>query len=142
MREKTWACHPERGPPRSVSPAPRLDHAGLQENIKRALCQRNTPDLLDLGSGRRLVVGNDDQTLHCDPWKLACLGQYVAETSSQVRRGPEGPTIGHLDENHASGGAVIAEGQKDVQRLEIISEQRLQGSVCHRPRASEDEGFD
>ena len=83
-------------------PAAHPDPARLQQQVERALAGGDAPDLLDLGAGHRLVVGDDRERLQRRPRQPLLLDRIAAEQERKIARGAERPFAGDLDEVDAA----------------------------------------
>ncbi len=57
--EEVRGRHPEEPPAGAGAPALGLHPAGFHQGVDRALAKPDPTDLLDLGAGHRLVIGDD-----------------------------------------------------------------------------------
>ena len=74
-----------------LAPPARADPAGLQQHVDRALGGGHATDILDLGAGHRLVIGDDGERLDRGARELAGLDRLLAEEPGEIAGGPKSP---------------------------------------------------
>src|SRR5579864_4231234 len=63
MRQKFRGCPISERPSRGLAAAARADPAGFKQHVERPLGGRNAANLLDLGAGHGLMIGDDGKRL-------------------------------------------------------------------------------
>ena len=94
----------------------------------RALRRAHAPDLLDLGAGHRLVIGDDGERLQRGARQAALLDRLLLEQERQILRGAERPFAGDAHEIDAAPGieaAQLLEQRADVLALDEVPGQGL-----------------
>src|SRR6185437_13580042 len=88
-------------PSRRAFAASDFDPANLHQGVQRALREGHTTDVLDLGAGDWLVVGDDRQGLDGSAGQAALFRLLAAKQERQIRRGAELPFSRNVHEGYA-----------------------------------------
>ena len=80
--------------PRRAAAAAQFDPARLQQHVDGALRGAHPPDLLDLGAGDRLVIGDDGERLQRRARQAALLDRLLLQQEGQIVGGAERPFAG------------------------------------------------
>ena len=113
------------------------DPARLQQHIERPLRHRNPTDLLDLGAGHRLVVGDDRERLHRSAGGLALALALLAQEVRQIGCGSEGVTAGDLHEVHSTIGVDQLELTQAGRHVFVIGQALGEFGFAQRARRGE-----
>ena len=137
MVEKGCGGDPGSRAARRTSAAAGLHPALLEEDIERALADSDAADLLDLGPGCRLVVGDDRQGFK------RCAGQaplhllLPPEHRPKIRRSAQGPTVADLHQIDAALGIVLGQGRETRLDIGTFGQMRRQVVLTERRSAGE-----
>src|SRR5579885_1133373 len=106
MNEKILGCPiGDRAAGRAPAAA-QLNPAGLEQEIERALRDRNAPYVLDFGARHRLVIGDDGQGFESGTGKPFRLARPGAQQPSEIGGGSEHPLGPCPDEVDAARGVI------------------------------------
>ena len=112
---------------RRAPAAPELDPAGLEQHIERAFGRAHAPDLLDLGAGNRLVIGDDGERLERRARQAALLDRLALEQEGKVLGGAERPFAGDAHEIDAARG--VGALQLGEQRSDVLAFGEMLGKL-------------
>ncbi len=110
---------------RRAAAAAQFDPAGLQQHVDGALGGADAPDLLDLGAGHRLVIGDDGQRLERGARQAALLDRLLLEQEGQIVGGAERPFAGDTHQIDAAAG--IEALQLFEQRVHVLAFDEMPG---------------
>src|SRR6266446_7952370 len=84
MHQELLGCGPGHRAARRLAPAFGADPARLHEHVERAAADDDAADLLDLGAGHRLVIGDDGERLDGGARQLARHRLLELEARAEV----------------------------------------------------------
>ena len=115
-------------PARRAAAAAQFDPAGLQQHVDGALRGAHAPDLLDLGAGHRLVIGDDGERLERGARQAALLDGLLLQQEGQIVGGAERPFAGDAHQIDAAPG--IDALQLLEQRAHVLAARRNAGAMA------------
>ena len=118
MVEKLVRRAPHQRSSRRLFAAAWLDPPGFEQRIHRALGDGDPANVFDLGTGHRLVVGDDRHGLHGRPAQPPAGDAFEREIPGEVRGGAEGPGLTGLLQHDAAVGVVRLQRGQD--RLDVL----------------------
>src|SRR4029077_5857310 len=118
MREETWGRRPEERAAGTGAPPLGTDPTGLHQRVDRALAECDPADLLDLGAGYRLVVGDDGERLDRRPRQLAGDPSLDLQSGSKIGGGAKRPAAGQPHEVDAAPGVALDQLGKQLPQID------------------------
>ena len=112
-------------PTRRAAAAAQFDPARLQQHVDGAFRGAHPPDLLDLGAGDRLVIGDDGERLQRRARQAALLDRLLLQQEGQIVGGAERPFAGDAHQIDAARG--IGALQLLEQRAHVLALDEMPG---------------
>ena len=140
MIEKRLGHHEGHGTARRHLAAAEPDPFQLEQLVHGPAADGHAADLLDLGAGDRLVIGDDRQRLDRRAAELARLGDLPAHEKAEIGRGAHRPAIADLRERDPAPRISLPQERQRLRRIaarrhprrHLARLQRLAGGKEHR----------
>ena len=142
MDQKMLGCSVSHRTARRAAAAAQANPSGFQQSIQRAAMDRNATDILDLGTGNRLVIGNHRQGFESSARQFAGFMRLARQQIAQILGRAEHPAARKPHQLHAALVVIGLQGLKHPRNRQSDRQAGLQHLLAQRLGGGKQQGLD